>query len=79
MVLACSGAESSAHLGVYSACALMQEIDIKGVLRYRNCYPLAQSLVEPRKINLKPLVTHRFALEEFEACCCREGVNIVVQ
>lgn len=62
--------------------ALMQEIDIKGVFRYRNCYPLALSLVESGKIDLKPLVTHRFRLEEshkaFETCCKGEGVKIVI-
>lgn len=64
-------------------CALMQEIDIKGVFRYRNCYPLALSLVETGKINLRPLVTHRFKLEDsiqaFEACCKGEGVKIMIK
>lgn len=64
-------------------CALMQEIDIKGVFRYRNCYPLALSLVESGKINLRPMVTHRFPLEQaieaFEACCRGEGVKIVIK
>lgn len=63
--------------------ALMQEIDIKGVFRYRNCYPLALSLVETGKINLRPLVTHRFRLEDsvkaFETCCKGEGVKIVIK
>lgn len=63
--------------------AIMQEIDIKGVFRYRNCYPLAMSLVESGKINLKPLVTHRFRLEDsidaFETCCRGEGVKILIR
>lgn len=63
--------------------ALMQEIDIKGVFRYRNCYPLAMSLVESNKINLQPFITHRFRLEEsieaFGACCRGEGVKIVIK
>lgn len=63
--------------------AIMQEIDIKGVFRYRNCYPLALSLVENGKINLRPLVTHRFRLEEakqaFETCCKGEGVKIMIK
>lgn len=64
-------------------CALMQEIDIKGVFRYRNCYPLALSLVEAGKINMKPLITHRFNLEEakkaFELCCAGQGVKILIK
>lgn len=64
-------------------CAVMQEIDIKGVFRYRNCYPLAMSLVESGKINLRPLVTHRFPLEEsvkaFETCFRGEGVKILIK
>jgi len=63
--------------------ALMREIDIKGVFRYRNCYPLALSLVETGKINLRPLVTHRFRLEDairaFELCCRGEGVKITIR
>lgn len=63
-------------------CAVMQEIDIKGVFRYRNCYPLALSLVQSGKINLKPLITHRYRLEEskqaFEACSKGEGVKIII-
>ena len=63
--------------------AIMQEIDVKGVFRYRNCYPLALSLVESGKINLRPLVTHRFRLEDslqaFETCCRGEGVKILIK
>lgn len=63
--------------------AVMQEIDIKGVFRYRNCYPLAMSLVESGKIDLRPLVTHRFKLEEavqaFESCFKGEGVKIMIK
>lgn len=64
-------------------CAVMQEVDIKGVFRYRNCYPLALSLVESGKINLRPLITHRFKLEEsvkaFETCLKGEGVKILIK
>ena len=64
-------------------CAVMQEIDIKGVLRYRNCYPLAMALVESGKINLRPLITHRFPLEQsvsaFESCSRGEGLKILIK
>ena len=51
--------------------ALIREVDIKGVFRYRGAYPIALDLVESGKVNVKQLVTHRFklekALEAFEA------------
>lgn len=63
--------------------AVMQEVDIKGVFRYRNCYPLAMSLVEAGKIQLGPLITHRFKLEQsaqaFETCLKGEGVKILIK
>ncbi|KAK4053078.1 hypothetical protein OIV83_001813 [Microbotryomycetes sp. JL201] len=39
------------------------EIDLKLQYRYANAYPRAIRLVEGGLINLKPLVTHRFTLE----------------
>ncbi|KAL8293151.1 hypothetical protein RQP46_000845 [Phenoliferia psychrophenolica] len=39
------------------------EIDLKLQYRYSNQYPKAIRLVESKLINLKPLVTHRFTLE----------------
>ncbi|KAG9509273.1 Sorbitol dehydrogenase [Fragariocoptes setiger] len=63
--------------------ALMQEIDIKGLFRYRNCYPIALSMVESGRINLRPLITHRFKLEDatkaFELCSRGEGVKILIK
>lgn len=62
--------------------AAMSEIDIKSVFRYRNCYPLALALVESGKIDLKPLVSHRFTLEDsleaFRLCSQGEGIKIVI-
>jgi len=40
------------------------EIDVKFQYRYANQYPKAIRLVEAGLINLKPLVTHRFPLEQ---------------
>lgn len=42
----------------------MREIDLKFQFRYCNTWPKAIKLVEEGMINLKPLVTHRFGLEE---------------
>ena len=40
------------------------EIDVKFQYRYANQYPKAIRLIAGGLINLKPLVTHRFKLEE---------------
>ncbi|XP_066910749.1 sorbitol dehydrogenase-like [Clytia hemisphaerica] len=44
--------------------ARRKEIDIRGVFRYANCYPVALNMVASGQINVKLLVTHRFALED---------------
>jgi len=41
-----------------------KEIDIMGSFRYHDTYPQALELVASGQINVKPLVTHRFTLEE---------------
>jgi len=51
--------------------ASTREVDIVGVFRYVNCYPAAISMISSGKINVKPLVTNRFhindSLDAFEA------------
>ena len=41
-----------------------REIDLKFQYRYKDTYPKAIGLVSAGLINLKPLVTHRYTLEE---------------
>lgn len=43
-----------------------REIDLRFQYRYRDTYPKAIGLVSAGLIDLKPLVTHRFSLEEGE-------------
>jgi L-iditol 2-dehydrogenase len=45
---------------------IRKEITLKTIRRFKNIYPTAISLVESRKIKLKPLITHRFSLSEIK-------------
>uniref|UniRef100_A0A674P772 Sorbitol dehydrogenase n=1 Tax=Takifugu rubripes TaxID=31033 RepID=A0A674P772_TAKRU len=60
--------------------AATREVDIRGVFRYRNTWPMAIAMLASGKVNVKPLVTHRFPLEQavkaFETT--RQGIGIKV-
>lgn len=43
--------------------AACREVNLLGVRRYRHSFPIAIHLVSSGKINVKPLITHRFKLE----------------
>ncbi|KAL8615952.1 hypothetical protein ACOMHN_034628 [Nucella lapillus] len=62
--------------------ASVREVDIRGIFRYVNCYPTALAMISSGKVNVKPLVTHRFSLEQsldaFEAAKRGEGVKIMI-
>lgn len=44
--------------------ALVREVDIRGVFRYANDYADALDLLASGKINVKPLITHNYKLED---------------
>jgi L-iditol 2-dehydrogenase len=44
----------------------MKELDVKGLFRYAHTWPTAIELVSSGRINVKPLVTHRFPLTDVE-------------
>nr|XP_046244811.1 sorbitol dehydrogenase [Scatophagus argus] len=60
--------------------AALREVDIRGVCRYCNTWPMAIAMLASGKVNVKPLVTHRFPLEQavqaFETT--RQGIGIKV-
>ncbi|KAJ8272252.1 hypothetical protein COCON_G00111110 [Conger conger] len=58
----------------------IREVDIRGVFRYCNTWPMAIAMLASKKVNVKPLVTHRFPLEKaaeaFETT--RQGLGVKV-
>ncbi|NP_001187873.1 sorbitol dehydrogenase [Ictalurus punctatus] len=60
--------------------AAVREVDIRGVFRYCNTWPMAISMLASKRVNVMPLVTHRFPLEQavqaFETT--RQGIGIKV-
>ncbi|XP_045467275.1 sorbitol dehydrogenase-like [Harmonia axyridis] len=62
--------------------ALIREIDIRGVFRYCNDYPLSIEMVKTGKINVKPLITHKFKMEDtckaFKTAISGEGNPIKI-
>ncbi|KAI4320038.1 hypothetical protein MLD38_033561 [Melastoma candidum] len=43
-----------------------REIDVMGIFRYRNTWPLCIDLLRTGKIDVKPLITHRFGFTQGE-------------
>ncbi|XP_068197809.1 sorbitol dehydrogenase-like isoform X2 [Antennarius striatus] len=63
--------------------AALREVDIRGVMRYCNTWPTAIAMLASGKVNVKPLVTHRFPLEEaiqaFDIAYQRKGVKVMLK
>jgi hypothetical protein len=62
--------------------AAIREIDIRGVFRYANCYPAALSLIASGRIDVKPLITHRYTIKEsvqaFEMAESGQAIKVMV-
>lgn len=63
--------------------AAVREVDIRGIFRYVNCYPTALAMVASGKVDVKPLITHRFSLEEtldaFNTTLRGEGIKVMIK
>ncbi|XP_076817847.1 sorbitol dehydrogenase-like [Clavelina lepadiformis] len=63
--------------------AACREVDIKGVFRYCNTYPAAIHMLSSGQVNVKPLVTHRYPLEEteeaFSVTRAGEGIKVMLK
>ncbi|KAL0821323.1 hypothetical protein ABMA28_005916 [Loxostege sticticalis] len=62
--------------------ALAREVDIRGIFRYVNEYPIALSMVAGGQIDVKPLVTHHFSMEEtlqaYEVARQGAGIKVMI-
>ncbi|XP_076646292.1 sorbitol dehydrogenase [Halictus rubicundus] len=59
--------------------ALCREVDIRGVFRYANDYADALNLLATKKIDVKPLITHNYKMEETVAAfdTAKSGQSVI--
>ncbi|XP_055353601.1 sorbitol dehydrogenase-like [Paramacrobiotus metropolitanus] len=62
--------------------ALCREVDLRGSFRLLNCYPMALEMMASGRVDAKPLVTHRYALEQaldaFETARTGAGIKVII-
>lgn len=61
--------------------AVCREVDLRGVFRYANDYSDALNLLTTKKIDVKPLITHHFKIEDTVAAfdTAKSGQNDVIK
>ncbi|XP_059802589.1 sorbitol dehydrogenase-like [Hypanus sabinus] len=63
--------------------AIIREVDIRGVFKYCNTWPIAINMLALNRVDVKPLVTHRFPLNEihkaFETASKGTGTKVVLK
>lgn len=60
------GHPSVQHVPIDANLLITKELDMVGSYRYTNTYPEAISLINARKVHLKPLISKSFSFEEVE-------------
>ncbi|XP_072138850.1 sorbitol dehydrogenase-like isoform X2 [Mobula birostris] len=62
--------------------ATIREVDIRGSFKYTNTWPTAIALIASKKVDVKPLITHCFPLEQapeaFEVVKKGTGIKVLV-
>jgi len=63
--------------------AAVREVDIRGVFRYCNTWPTAINMISSGQIDVKPLVTHRYPIEQafegFDKTRKGEAVKVMIK
>ncbi|GAV61830.1 ADH_zinc_N domain-containing protein/ADH_N domain-containing protein [Cephalotus follicularis] len=62
----CSIGLAQSEMTVPLTAAAAREVDVIGIFRYRHTWPLCIELLKTGKIDVKPLITHRFGFSEKE-------------
>ncbi|CAG2170924.1 unnamed protein product [Oppiella nova] len=77
---------SNKKVSVNLSSAACRQVNLLGVMRYLNSFPMAIHLVSSGKINIKPLITHTYKLEEaleaFETsrnCAANGAIKVHIQ
>ncbi|KAK3088525.1 hypothetical protein FSP39_020171 [Pinctada imbricata] len=73
---------NSAALPFPAAEAILKEIDIVGSCRYANTWPTIIDMISMGRINVKPMITHHYKLEEtiqaFNFAKSGQGVKVMI-
>ena len=64
--------------------AAIREVDVVGIFRYKDTWPLCIEFLRSGKVDVKPLITHRFGFSQQEvekafevSACGREAIKVM--